>query len=68
MKAPLYDTAATDNSPRRRFAGTAEQMLIDIQAYADAGVSHIIFDIRGADLNQALERLEWFAQEILPHG
>jgi probable F420-dependent oxidoreductase len=68
MKAPLYDTATTDSGPRRRFAGTSEQMLMDIQAYAEVGVSHLIFDIRGADLNQALERLEWFAQEILPHG
>ena len=50
---------------RRRFAGEPEQMLQDIQTYEDVGVSCIIFDIRGNDLNRSLERLEWFAEEVM---
>jgi probable F420-dependent oxidoreductase len=65
MKAPLYDSATTSDGPRRRFAGTPDQVLQDVQTYSDVGVSDIIFDIRGNDLNQALERLDWFATEIM---
>ena len=66
MKAPLYDTDTTPSgATRRRFAGEPEQMLQDIQTYEDVGVSCIIFDIRGNDLNRSLERLEWFAEEVM---
>ncbi|MCH7622177.1 MAG: LLM class flavin-dependent oxidoreductase, partial [Chloroflexi bacterium] len=65
MKTPLYDPGTGSGGPRRRFAGTADQVLQDIQTYSDVGVSHIIFDIRGADLSQALERLDWFAGDVM---
>jgi probable F420-dependent oxidoreductase len=65
MKAPLYDSGPSPAGPRRRFSGSPEQILQDVQTYADVGVTHLIFDIRGSDLDQALERLEWFAQEIM---
>ena len=66
MKAPLYDAGATPpGAARRRFSGEPEQMLQDIQTYQDAGVSCIIFDIRGDDLNRSLERLDWFASAIM---
>jgi hypothetical protein len=66
MKTPLYDgSSSATGGPRRRFSGPPEQILQDVQTYADIGVTHLIFDIRGADLNQALERLDWFASEIM---
>jgi probable F420-dependent oxidoreductase len=68
IKAPLYDSAPAAGTPRRRFSGSPEQIRQDVQTYADIGVTHIIFDIRGADLNQALERLDWFATDIMAHA
>jgi hypothetical protein len=68
VKTPLYDSATSSGVPRRRFSGPTEQILQDVQTYADVGVTHIIFDIRGADLNQALERLDWFASEVMVHA
>jgi probable F420-dependent oxidoreductase len=68
MKSPLYDAAPTSSGLRRRFSGAPEQILQDVQTYADVGVTHLIFDIRGSDLNQALERLEWFSEEIIAHA
>ena len=66
MKAPLYDADTTPSgTSRRRFSGEPEQMLQDIQTYEDVGVSCIIFDIRGNDLNRSLERLEWFSEEVM---
>lgn len=75
MKAPLYDadsaasggggSGSSASAPRRRFFGTPEELLQDVQTYADVGVDYIIFDIRASDLNQSLERLDWFATEIM---
>jgi probable F420-dependent oxidoreductase len=65
MKAPLYDPGAPSAGNRRRFSGAPEQVLQDVYTYAQVGVSHIIFDIRSADLNQSLERMAWFAQEVM---
>ena len=67
MKTPLYDASVSD-SGNRRFSGSADQILQDVQTYADVGVTHLIFDIRGSDLNHALERLEWFAGDIMAHA
>ena len=65
MKTPLYDSSSSGGGQRRRFSGTNEEVLQDIQTYSDIGTTHIIFDIRGEHLNQALERLDWFAIDIM---
>ena len=67
MKAPLYDPGVPSVGRRRRFSGVPEQILQDVHAYAQVGVSHIILDIRSADLDQSLERMAWFAQEVMAH-
>jgi probable F420-dependent oxidoreductase len=69
MKAPLYDVNTSHAGvARRRFSGEPEQMLQDIQTYQDVGVGCIIFDIRGEDLDRSLERLDWFAEEVMSQG
>ena len=68
MKAPLYDVALTSGDTRRRFSGTPEQILQDINLYADLGVGHLIFDIRSPDLSQSLERMTWLAEEVMAHA
>ena len=67
MKAPLYDPATMQSGPRRRFSGSPDAILEDVHTYAQVGVSHIIFDIRGSNLNSALERLDWFAGDVMRH-
>ncbi|PKB79079.1 MAG: hypothetical protein BZY88_15120 [SAR202 cluster bacterium Io17-Chloro-G9] len=73
IKAPLYDSSlpssgSPTNRDRRRFSGQPEQILQDIQTYAEVGVTHTIFDIRSSDLNQTTDRLAWFAEEIITKG
>ena len=68
MKAPLYDTSLSSAGDRRRFSGSPDQVLQDVQTYSDIGVDHLIFDIREPDLSQSLERMEWFAQEVMAHA
>ena len=65
IKAPLYDSSLTSGADRRRFSGHPEQILQDIQTYADVGVTHTIFDLRSQDLNQTTDKMAWFAEEIL---
>ena len=65
MKAPLYDPAMMQSGPRRRFSGSTDAILEDVHTYSEIGVSHIIFDIRGSDLSRSLERLDWFAGEVM---
>ena len=65
MKAPLYDPGTNPGGARRRFSGEPEQILQDVQVYTEVGVTHTIFDIRSSDLNQTLDRMAWFSEEIL---
>ena len=73
MKAPLYDTSLPSGvdrlgGDRRRFSGSPDEVLQDVQTYSDIGVGHLIFDIRGADLSQSLEKMEWFSKEVMAHA
>ena len=61
-KAPTYDAAPPGD--RLPFAGSPEQVLDDVQAYAKLGVSELIFDFRSDDLPRSLERMARFAPVI----
>jgi len=65
VKAPLYDPGTPSSGDRRRFSGMPDQILQDVQTYAEMGVTHTIFDIRSVDLNQTTDRMAWFAEEII---
>jgi hypothetical protein len=51
---------------RPLFQGTADQVIADIRAYADAGVTHFVWDFTNQDLHLVLGNLERFAQEVRP--
>jgi hypothetical protein len=42
-------------------------LIDDVAAYRNLGVSHLSFDFRAATLAQTLERMDWFAQEVMAH-
>ena len=62
---PRIKSPALRRDARRRFSGQPEQILQDVQTYADLGVTHTIFDIRSSDLNQTLDRMAWFSEEVM---
>lgn len=69
MKAPLYDTGKPlAGVARRPFAGTPQEVVDDIGAYARLGVSELIFDFRSESLEQTLEGMERFATTIKPQA
>ena len=51
---------------RQSFTGSAEQIAEDIGEFDSIGVRHLLFDFSGADLNDTLERMEYFATRIKP--
>jgi probable F420-dependent oxidoreductase len=54
--------------PRRTLTGTAEQVLADLQRFADSGYSHVTmhFDVRSGTIGELFEIVERFAVEVLP--
>ena len=65
MKAPLYDASSDDAGSRRRFSGPPSAVLEDIHAYAEAGVTHLIFDFRSPNHAETEERMARFAEEVM---
>ncbi len=72
FKAPLYDVTQSGDIEkqagleRRPFSGTTQQIVDDIAAYSQLGVSELIFDVRSETLSASLERMEHLATEIIP--
>ncbi len=71
-KAPLYDVTQSGDIDkqvgleRRPFSGTTDQIVEDIAAYEQLGVSDLIFDVRSETLSESLERMEHLARDIIP--
>lgn len=65
MKAPLYDAELGGGEVRRRFSGTPDQVMQDIKIYQDLGVTNLIFDVRGPEKNQIIERMSWLSEDII---
>ena len=66
-KAPLYDTGIpVPGETRRPFSGAPEDIAGDIRSFAKIGVHELIFDFRGQSIPHSVERLQWFATEVIP--
>ncbi len=66
FKAPLYDknTATVSGTDRRPFSGSTSQVVDDIGTYGELGVHELIVDFRSDTLNETLERMAQFHEEI----
>ena len=66
-KAPIYDGGRPPTGEtRRNFSGSNEQIATDIHEFADAGVAELVFDFRAETLAQTLDRMRWFAADVMP--
>jgi len=66
-KAPLYDTGIpSPDGSRRPFSGEPEDIAGDIRTFAAIGVHELIFDCRGQSITESIERLQWFATDVIP--
>ena len=66
FKAPLYDknTTTVSGTDRRPFSGSDSQVVDDIATYGELGVHELIVDFRSDSLNETLERMAQFREEI----
>ncbi len=51
---------------RRPLTGTPQQIADDIKGYQEAGVRHMMVNLQGETLEQTLERMQRFADRIMP--
>ena len=65
MKAPLYDASSDSDGDRRRFSGSPEAVLQDIQAYSEVGVTYLILDFRSPNHAETEERMARFSEEVM---
>jgi probable F420-dependent oxidoreductase len=61
-------TEAVQNGRRRTLTGGAEQVIGDLQRFADHGYEHVTmhFDVRSGRIRELFEIVERFATEVLP--
>ncbi|HYY24266.1 MAG TPA: LLM class F420-dependent oxidoreductase [Candidatus Udaeobacter sp.] len=66
LKGSLFDREkqATPGK-RRRFIGSADDIVADIREYRSAGVDTLIFDVRQPSSAETLHRMEWLAKEVI---
>lgn len=51
---------------RRAFTGTPQQIADDVKRYEDVGVRHIMLNLQGDTVPQTIERLQRFAERVMP--
>ena len=63
-------TPEPEREPRRTLSGNAEQVLADLQRFADHGYSHVTlhFDVPSGTVAELMETVERFAEEVLPEA
>jgi probable F420-dependent oxidoreductase len=54
------------NGERRPLTGTPQQIVDDIKRYEDVGVRHMMVNVQGETQAQSLERMQRFADRIMP--
>lgn len=51
---------------RVAFTGSAQEIIADALGFKAEGVRHLVVNFEGDDLNQALDRVEGFARDVMP--
>lgn len=66
-QSPFQWSAATtiDGSARRMFSGSSEEMCDDARIMSEAGVGHVALRLDGADISEAVARIERFGAEVI---
>lgn len=68
-KAPIYDGGIPPKGEARRlFTGGAAAALEDIATFQSLGVHELVFDFRASALNECLDRMHQFAEDIIKHS
>ena len=67
---PLFEANGVTvvDGPRRTLTGSAEQVLADLQRFADHGYSHVTMhlDVHSGTIEELFEIVQRFAEEVLP--
>jgi alkanesulfonate monooxygenase SsuD/methylene tetrahydromethanopterin reductase-like flavin-dependent oxidoreductase (luciferase family) len=64
-----YDDPRASMKPegdRPSFRGTPEQVASDVRAFADLGVRHLMVGFQRPTVEETVERMHRFAEEVIP--
>lgn len=65
-KAPVYDGGVPPKGENRRlFTGGRDAALDDIATFSKLGVDELVFDFRAPSLNECLDRMQQFGEDIM---
>lgn len=65
-KAPVYDGGVPPKGEARRlFTGGVDAALQDIATFRKLGVHELVFDFRAPSLNECLDRMQQFGEQII---
>lgn len=67
-RATVNFTGSVGSAERPPLHGTTEDIIADVQAYGEAGVSHIIMEITGESFADKSRTMERFINEVKPHA
>lgn len=56
----------TDLDPTRPLVGDSDSVIEDVQAYADAGATHVFVDFFSLDPGERREQIDRFGKQVLP--
>jgi probable F420-dependent oxidoreductase len=63
---PVQITGRPLDGERAAFTGTVQQVIEDIRAYQEAGVTGMTVNFNAGSLDEHLERIEQFARDVMP--
>lgn len=55
-----------EDGTRHMLTGTTDDLITDVVAFRELGFRHLVFNFLGASVQQTLENMERFAQEVAP--
>lgn len=66
LMRPVHVGGDTGLDPDRPLVGAAEEVVADLEAYADAGVTRLIVDFFTTDIDEQIQQLHRIADRVVP--
>lgn len=63
---PVSNKARMEDGKRQAFTGPAADIAADVDARARCGIRHLSLTFQGGSLQETLDRMQWFAENVMP--
>jgi probable F420-dependent oxidoreductase len=66
LMRPIHVGTESDRDASRPLVGTADDVISDIEQYAEVGTTNVVMDFFTREIDEQAEQLERFGKEVLP--